>query len=228
SLLRQHGDPGLRGLPGARLPPLRRALRGAGAPRAVRGTVCRLLPPRSPLVPARTPERLRGLTRLRCPRRGFARVRCDGCNFERLAPFSVGRVPSRTGAAASTIRTPALLSLRLSLLPGPLRRGRRSSLLCPRITVAKRGHVRVPAGHRAEHQGRARTVAGRHVAGPVRAGERQLLLAGGAPFPERRVSVHRDALSRVHERRVGATSASWYPGRACDRNCAPASCAPCA
>ena len=53
--------------------------------------------------------------------------------------------PSRTGAAASAIRTPALLPLRLPLLSRPVRRGRRSPLLCPGIAVAEHGYVRVPA-----------------------------------------------------------------------------------
>src|SRR5213076_43503 len=123
------------------------------------------------------------LTRLRRPRPRLRRGALRRLHVRAAVPFSVGRVPSRAGAAASAIRTPALLPLRLPLLPGPLRRGRRSSLLCPRITVAKHGHVRVPAGHRAEHQGGARTVAGRHVAGPVRAGERQLLLACKKELP---------------------------------------------
>src|SRR5207249_4289101 len=102
--------------------------------------------------------------------------------------------------------------LRLPLLAAPFRRGRGAPLLRPGIAVAKRGHVRVPAGDRAEDERRARTVAGRHVAGPVGGGERQLLLAVGAPLPERWVSGHRDVL-----RVVGATSASWHSGRACDR-----------
>src|SRR5712691_3029753 len=56
--------------------------------------------------------------------------------------------------------------------------------------MAQRGHVRVPAVHRAEGEGRARTVAGGHVADPVCGREGNLLLAGAAALPERRL--HRD------------------------------------
>src|SRR5207249_2476614 len=76
--------------------------------------------------------------------------------------------------------------------PCRLGRSRRSTLLGPGITVPEHGNVRVPAGDRAEGQCRARAVTGRDVARPVRTDERQLLLAGGAAFPERPLRTHPD------------------------------------
>src|SRR5262249_35194826 len=91
---------------------------------------------------------------------------------------------STAGAAAFADAFPALRRRRLALSARPFLRGGRSCLLGPGLAVSQHRHVRVPAIHRAERESRARAIAGRHVADPVRGAERDLLLAGAAPLPE--------------------------------------------
>ena len=120
--------------------------------------------------------------------RGTGTAGCDARSLDRQRSYSgsrtiAARAASGTGAAPRAVRTAALLYRGLTLLPGPLGRGRRALLLRPGVTVAQHRHVRVPTGDGAEHERGPRAVARRHVAGPVRRGERELLLAGGASLP---------------------------------------------
>src|SRR5262245_29287506 len=99
-------------------------------------------------------------------------------------PAFAPSTPRRRRSGRSAARAPRTLRFFGALLPRPLGRGRRLPLLGPRLAMPQHGHVRVPAGDRAERERRPRPVAGRHVAGPVRARERDLLLTGTAPLPD--------------------------------------------
>jgi hypothetical protein len=96
----------------------------------------------------------------------------------------------RASATPPAFGGPTLLRFCLAPLSLPRRARGRVPLLGPRLAVAQHGHVRIPAGHRAEGQRRSRTVAGGDVADPIGGGEGDLLLACGTALPERLVGAH--------------------------------------